>query len=136
MSSTTAIIQGVTVLIDEMFTTDEERATAKLKLLELAHRGEIAQLEVNKQEAQHTSLFVSGWRPAVGWTCVSALVLSFIAMPVIQSTAIYYSAFTGEYVDLGGLPVLDWDTLGPILLGMLGLGAMRSAEKIKGVARS
>lgn len=131
----TKLLGGIVPLIDELFTTEEERSAAKLKLLELAHRGKVGQMEVNAKEAQHKSVFVSGWRPAVGWTCVFALVLSFIVLPLVHSFVIYYSAFTGEHVDLGGLPELDWTTLGPILLGMLGLGSMRSYEKAKGVAR-
>lgn len=118
-----------------MFTTDEERAKAKQNLIELAYKGDLAQLEVNSKEAQHSSLFVAGWRPAVGWTCVIALVLSFIVFPLIQTTVTYYTFFTGEHVPIEGLPDIDWATLGPVLLGMLGLGGLRSFEKSKGVAR-
>jgi len=129
------LLTGIVPLIDELFTTEEERGNAKLKLLELAHRGELAQMAVNEKEAQHSTMFVAGWRPAVGWTCVFALIMSFILLPIIHSVVIYYSAFTGEMVDLGGLPELDWGTLGPILLGLLGLGGLRTIEKTKGVAR-
>jgi len=122
-------------IIDEMFTTPEERSNAKLKLLELAHRGELAQLAVNSEEAKHSSLFVSGWRPFVGWTCAVALCLSFIVFPIIQSYFIYYTAFTDEVIDLSGLPKFDWSVLAPVLMGMLGLGALRTAEKMTGVAR-
>lgn len=130
-----ALLSGAVTLIDELFTTKEEQAAAKLKLMELVHRGNLAQLEVNAQEAQHPSVFVSGWRPATGWICVSAMALSFLIFPIIHSIAIYYTAFTGEYVDLSGLPTLDWGTLGPLILGMLGLSGLRTKEKTDGTAR-
>ena len=71
----------------------------------------------------------------MGWTCVTALILSFILFPLMESIAVYYTAFTGEHVDLSALPKLDWATLGPIILGMLGLAGLRTGEKITGVAR-
>lgn len=129
-------VKAGTDLIDELFTTEEERQAAKLKLLELAQKGQLAQLQVNEQEAQHKSIFVSGWRPAVGWVCVAALAMSFIIFPLIQSVVAYYSYFTGENVPIEGLPTLDWATLGPVLLGMLGLGGLRTVEKVKNVARN
>lgn len=130
-----AAITAVTPLIDELFTTDEERAQAKQRLVDMAYKGDLAQLEVNAQEAQHDSIFVAGWRPAVGWVCVLALALSFLVFPLIQTAAVYYGYATGEHVPTEGLPDIDWNTLGPVLLGMLGLGGLRTFEKKNGVAR-
>lgn len=129
------LIDGALSLVDKLYTSDADRAEARMKLLELAQKDRQAQLSVNAKEAEHTSLFVSGWRPSVGWICSFALALAFIVFPLIQSIAVYYTAFTGEYVDLSGLPDLDWATLSPILFGMLGLGALRTGEKVSGVAR-
>ena len=129
------LVSGVTQLVDQLYTTDEEKANAKLKFMEMIAKGDIAQLGVNTAEAQNSSLFVSGWRPAVGWVCVTALGLNFLAFPVAQSIAVYIAYFTGEHIDLTGLPRLDFATLGPILMGMLGLGSLRTVEKVSGVAR-
>jgi len=83
-----------------------------------------AQLEVNKVEAGHTSMFVAGWRPFTGWVCSFALLYHFILQPLL--TFVLYS-FGNEIV----LPTFDMGTLTTILLGMLGLGGMRSFEKVK-----
>lgn len=135
LNPVTALINSVTPIIDDMFTTEEERSAAKLKLLELMQQTDLAQMAVNAEEAQHDSLFVAGWRPFVGWTCAAALCMSFILFPLIQTCAVYYGQFTGVEVSTSELPDLDWATLGPVLLGMLGLGGLRTTEKIKGVAR-
>ena len=87
-----------------------------------------AQLEINKTEAAHPSLFVSGWRPATGWVCVFGMAFNFILTP-----------FTNMALELSGssvvVPMIDMEMLLPVLLGMLGLGAMRTVEKIKKVER-
>lgn len=93
-----------------------------------AHEVVKAQLEINKAEAQHPSLFVSGWRPAVGWVCVLGMAGNFITIP-----------FTNMVLELLEydvvIPLIDMETLLPVLLGMLGLGAMRTVEKVKQVER-
>ena len=83
-----------------------------------------AQMEVNKVEAGHTSIFVAGWRPFTGWVCSVALCYHFVIQPLL--TFILYS-FGNEIV----LPTFDMGTLTTVLLGMLGLGGMRSFEKVK-----
>ena len=93
-----------------------------------AHETVQAQLEINKTEAEHPSLFVSGWRPATGWVCVFGMAFNFILTP-----------FTNMALELSGssvvVPMIDMEMLLPVLLGMLGLGAMRTVEKIKKVER-
>lgn len=84
------------------------------------------QLEVNRAEASNTSLFVAGWRPAIGWTCAAAFAWVFVLAPLVA-----YAAALGGYTHK--LPTLDISQLMPVLLGMLGLGGMRTLEKIKGV---
>lgn len=116
-------------LIDNLFTSDDERAEAKRKLLEMDQRGELAQIKVNLQEAQHESIFVSGWRPAVGWTCAAAFAYAFIVQPFAAFVAAV-SGLSAEQMAL--LPELDLGAMMPVLLGMLGLGGMRSFEKHKG----
>jgi hypothetical protein len=86
-----------------------------------AHKNAALQLEVNKTEAAHKSLFVAGWRPFIGWVCGIGLLYSVLISPVLAIWLV--------------MPAIDSDLLMPTLGGMLGLGAMRSYEKVKGVSR-
>lgn len=127
MSWTLAIPLIQTVV--EKFVPDKDKASElahEVATLAENHAHEIAtkQIEVNKQEAAHKSLFVAGWRPFIGWTCGVAMANNFIVMPYI---AVLFS------VDV---PVLELAEMMPVLMGLLGLGAYRSYEKIKGVARN
>ena len=126
------IASGLFKLIDKLFTSDEEREAAKLKVLELEKAGELAQIGVNAKEAQHSSLFVAGWRPFIGWTCGLAFSWTFLLYPILQFAVIAF----GVPVDLSMLPVMDLSEMMPVLLGMLGLGAMRSYERRNGVERN
>lgn len=94
-----------------------------------AHELSVGQLEVNKEEAKHKSIFVAGWRPSVGWLCVVALGYHFVLQPFMLFVL---SAF-GLTLEL---PEFDLGELNTILIGMLGLSASRSFEKSKNVARS
>lgn len=88
---------------------------------------DLSQLQVNRAEATHASLFVAGWRPAIGWICAAALAYQFVFMPV----ALWLTAWQG--IDFATPPSLDshiWE----LMFGMLGMGALRSLEKLKGIA--
>jgi hypothetical protein len=93
-----------------------------------AQENALAQMAVNKVEASSSSLFVSGWRPATGWCCVFAMAGNFIVTP-----------FANFALGLAGMditiPLVPLDTMMPVLLGMLGLGGLRTLEKTKGVHR-
>jgi len=89
----------------------------------------MAQVEVNKQEAAHKSLFVAGWRPAIGWICGLGMLSNFIIVPMTN----FVLALVESPVVV---PLIELETMMPVLLGMLGLGGMRSYEKAKGVARA
>lgn len=89
---------------------------------------DLAQMEVNKVEAAHHSVFVAGWRPFIGWVCGVALALEFIVRPLGQ----WGLDIANKAVDL---PSIDNAALYPILMGLLGLGTLRTYEKFKGVAR-
>lgn len=91
----------------------------------IAAQADMKQIEVNMEEAQNQNLFVSGWRPFVGWVCSAAMAYHFILQPVI----IFGAAMVNHKIDL---PVFDMDSLMTVLLGLLGLGAMRSYEKVRG----
>ena len=93
----------------------------------MAHEQVLAQLEVNKAEAASGSLFKGGWRPAIGWICGLALFWSFILQPFL----VFFLLVFG--VDLPPLPEVSTADLMPILLGMLGLGGLRTFEKTKGI---
>ena len=86
------------------------------------------QMEINKVEAGHRSIWVSGWRPAIGWVCASAFAMHFLIMPLIMVASIYLD-FTPPVIDF------DMEALMSIMMGMLGLSGMRSYEKIKGVSK-
>ena len=88
-----------------------------------------AQIAVNQTEARHRSLFVSGWRPAVGWTCCLGLAGNFILIPMGN----FIMALVGSDILI---PLIDVSTMMPVLMGMLGLGAMRTVEKINKVERN
>ena len=119
-------------VLDRFFPNKEEKERAareiEAKLAEHLAKIDIAQLEVNKQEAAHRSMFVAGWRPFVGWTCGLALFYTYVAQPM----AMFVMAQTGDLVQL---PHLDLSTMMPVLLGMLGLGGLRTYEKFKGVTK-
>ena len=85
----------------------------------------LAQLNVNAKEAEHDSIFVAGWRPFIGWVCGSALAWQFIGLPMSLFVVATFR------LEIGPLPQFNYAELSPILLGMLGLGAMRSYEKVK-----
>ena len=103
--------------------TEQERAqlAAALTIVQ-------GQLDANKVEASSPSVFVGGWRPGVGWVCVAALACQYIARPLVQWVGIV----SGHPLpDLPGIYAQLWE----LMLGMLGLGGLRSYEKVKGVAR-
>lgn len=100
-----------------------------LKLTEGINEEVAQQLEINAVEAAHKSLFVAGWRPAIGWLCALGLGWSFIGYPVADSV-----------LDILGkdilLPVVDEEHLWQLLTAMLGMGGLRTVEKLKRVARN
>ncbi len=90
------------------------------------------QLEINKMEAQHSSIFVAGWRPAIGWVCGVALAWNFVVQPLLLWGAWIFPEIAP---DISSAPKLDTDELMTVLLGMLGLGGLRTYEKRLGVSR-
>ena len=111
------IIDKVAGHVDK-FTLDKEE---KAQLIQEINK---AQIEVNKVEAGSSSLFVSGWRPFVGWTCGVALCYHFVLQPFLM----FVLSSIGNPMEL---PVFHMETLTTVLMGMLGLGGLRTYEKVK-----
>ena len=124
-------------LIERFFPDPEKKAAAQLELLKMQQTGELAQLasetdlaklqiQVNVEEAKSTNWFVAGWRPGIGWVCGAGLAYAALIEPFARFIAKVWFKYTGEF------PVISTDLTLQILLGMLGLTAARSIEKIKG----
>lgn len=104
----------------------KQEGALQTKVLEIQQ----AQIEVNKVEAAHASLFVAGWRPYVGWVCGFALTWQYVLQPF---ASFFLTIAQGIWkFDVPPLPVLDSSQMITVLLGMLGLGGLRTFEKIKG----
>jgi len=131
MSFITNIIGPVTDLLSKAIPDADTRMKLAAEIDSLASRQATdiakAQLAVNKEEAASGSLFVAGWRPFIGWTCGLAFCMNFILIPFGN----FALAVSGSDVVVPGI---DLATMMPVLLGMLGLGGLRTAEKMKGVA--
>lgn len=127
-----ALIAPVSGLLDKFIEDKDQKARLAHDLATMAekHAQELAkaQLEVNKIEAGHSSLFVSGWRPAVGWVCVLGMAGNFMVIPFTNFVLALLA------IDVT-VPLIDTATMMPVLMGMLGLGAMRTYEKKSGVER-
>jgi len=119
-------------LITRIFPDPAQADAAKLELLKLQQSGELAsmtaQTDINKEEAKNASILVSGWRPFVGWVCGSAFALHFLLIPIANFILV---ANNHKEVVLA----FDMQTLLTVLMGLLGLGGMRSYEKVKGVTK-
>jgi hypothetical protein len=132
MSILNSLIGPVTGLLDKFIEDKDKKNQIAYELSTMAekHAQELlkGQLEVNKAEAAHKSLFVAGWRPAIGWVCVLGMAGNFITIPI-----------TNMILELMGssvtVPLIPTAEMMPILMGMLGLGAMRTVEKTKNVQR-
>ena len=110
-------------ILDKLFPNPEERAALQVKLIELQQAGELAQIDVNKEEAKSDNLFVSGWRPFIGWVCGLAFAYHLILQPLL----VFIATNAGHDVDL---PVFDKGMLTDTLFGMLGFGSLRTVEKM------
>ena len=134
-SAITGLVQGISPIIDEFHTSDEERGKLALEEHKLrqedariADASDARQVAVNKLEAKSSSLFKSGWRPGVGWVCVVGLAYNFIVHPLFSwGLAVWAPSLMPP-------PSLDIGALMPLLMGMLGLGGLRTFEKVKKVA--
>lgn len=120
-------------LINKFWPDKTEAQKAEMAQALLLLQGEISnaqgQLEVDKVEAASSSLFVAGWRPAIGWVCALALVFQYLIRPAVTA----FFVLKGQPLTIA-LPGLD-DNLWQLMLGMLGMGTLRTFEKTKGVSK-
>ena len=127
------LIGPVTGLLDKFIEDKDQKNALAHEIATMAQRHaqetKMAQIAVNQEEAKHRSVFVSGWRPFIGWTCGTALAYHFVVAPIILFAA------TIAGFQIPELPSFDMETLTTILLGMLGLGGLRSFEKYKGLTK-
>ena len=123
------LIAPVAGILDKFVADKDLKMKLQHELETAMHSANLAQLEVNKAEAVHKSIFVAGWRPFVGWVCGVALAYHFILAPLLQ----FSFALAGMDQEL---PEFDFSQLSTVLMGMLGLGGLRTFEKMKGVSRN
>jgi len=128
MSMLASLVGPVTGLLDKFIEDKDQKAMLAHKIATMSeeHHQELmkGQLEVNKTEAAHSSIFVSGWRPFIGWTCGLGMFGNFITIP--------FSNFVLALLEMSiVIPLVPLETMMPVLMGMLGLGAMRSYEKTR-----
>ena len=123
------VLSRLFAIIDQAVPDSDKARALKAELARGAQDLARQQVAMNMKEAEHPSLFVAGWRPAMGWLGVLALAYAYVVQPV--------AAWVATVSGLGVLPpMVALDGLYPIILGMLGLGAARTMEKTRGVARS
>jgi len=127
------LVGPVAGLLDKFIEDKDQKAKLAHDIATMAerhaHEANMGQLEVNKAEAQHRSIFVAGWRPFLGWGLSFAMVWHFVLVPMIT----FAFAFAGA--DIPQLPEFDMDSLMTVLMGMLGLGGLRTYEKSWGLMK-
>lgn len=128
------VTSPITDIIDELVVDKDKKNEIKYKIAELADKADeryheelMGQIEVNKEEAKHASIFVAGWRPFIGWVGGVGLGYTFVLSPFIEFIA-RANGFVGE------MPMPDTGQLMTLILAMLGVGAMRSYDKKNGTA--
>jgi roadblock/LC7 domain-containing protein len=128
----TALLPAMGTLIDRLIpdraAADKAKAEMELQLVQAANAAAMAQIEVNKIEAGHSSVYVAGWRPFIGWVCGAGIAWAFVVAPV-ASWALLVLGIKTE------LPAIQFDHLFELVLAMLGIGGLRTFEKLRGVAR-
>lgn len=133
----TALIPIFAELLDKVLPDAKQAADAKTKLVELAQAGELAALNAdtqialgqsatNQEDARSGSNFRGGWRPAIGWVCAVALAYQFLLRPLLP----WILAVAGKTVPV--LPALEMESLMALVFGILGLGTMRTVERLNG----
>lgn len=116
-----APIESIGKIIDDIHTSKEEKLDAETTLYKIGAKLQGLQAEITKTEAQHRTLFVSGWRPSVGWLCTFGLFVNYVLAPIVSPWV--------------SLQVADSDTLLTLVLAMSGIAGLRTVEKARGLTR-
>ena len=122
------LINPVSKILDKLVVDKDLKVKLEHEIKTEIQRANLAQIDVNKAEAQHRSIFVAGWRPFIGWICAVAMGYHFVLQPII----VFVLSANGVNYDL---PEFDMGSLMTIVMGILGLGGMRSFEKYKGITK-
>ncbi|KLN61307.1 hypothetical protein WH96_06550 [Kiloniella spongiae] len=122
-------VKAVGNIVDDLWTTEEEAMTLELAKQRLAQKADLIQAEINKVEASHRSIFVAGGRPFIIWVCGAAMAYNYI----LRDLMAWVITNTGEAVSIP--PGIDMDQMSAVLMGLLGLGGLRTVEKLKGRAK-
>lgn len=120
----TAALDIGSKIIDKLWPDPAQRDAAKLELMRLQMSGELAQIAVNTEEAKSSSVFVAGWRPSIGWICGAACAWNWIGLPIAKL------CLTLLGISVEALSPADLSEMLPVLIGMLGLGGLRTIEKM------
>ena len=128
-----ALIGPVAGLLDKFIEDKDQKNALAHEIATLAtrqaHEAAMGQIDINKAEAAHRSVFVAGWRPFLGWGLAFAMIWHFVLVPMVT----FGFAYAG--MEAPNLPAFDMDSLMTVLLGMLGLGGLRTVEKVKGLTK-
>jgi hypothetical protein len=133
----TALLPALGTLIDRLIpdraAADKAKAEMELQLVQAANQAAMAQVEVNKIEAAHSSVFVAGWRPAIGWVCAGAMALYYIPMALVGTGLWAWACIqAGAIVPRPEMGIVE--IIG-LVTSLLGMGTLRTTEKLNGVAR-
>jgi len=115
-------------VFDELFTSDEERQKAEAVLARIRQHPHLLQAEINRVEAAHRSVFVAGWRPFIGWVCGLGFLWAFIGHPLMAWAVALTAADIAP-------PAIPTDAMMELVLALLGLGGLRTFEKLRGRAK-
>lgn len=123
INASSKVVAEVGKAIDSIFTSDEERLTHQETIARLENAPHEVMGKLSIIEAQHRSIFVAGWRPAVGWICAAGIGFAFIVNPLLE-----------RYTQ-GNAVEVPLDMILELVLAMLGMGALRTVEKVKGITK-
>lgn len=126
-------IEALGNVFDKLFTSDEEKAQAAAVMAKLAQRPGELQVELNKVEASHASVFVAGWRPAVGWVCAASL--AFYYIPQFAIASVIWVRMSWDLQTVVPYPVSQITGLMELVIAMLGMGTLRTIDKTLGTSK-
>lgn len=127
------LIEPISTILDKLVQDKDQKARIKYELDTLLqrqnHQIQIEQIKANNEGSKHPSIFVAGWRPMVGWVCGIALCVNYLVIPIANGILVV----AGQSAVIA---TIDMAGLMPVLMGMLGLGTLRTVEKINKVERN